>query len=94
MRGWLRRFAERAEALRSHFTSLAVHLSAACLVIEPRGSPEADAIEAIVLCAKAAEKRFGISPLWSFVSGATQGGFSATPTRPFRAPISGEMLAP
>lgn len=74
VRGWLRRFAVRAEDVRGHFWRLAYRLDASLGAIEPRGSGVADALEAIGVAAAAAVRRFGpVSSLWAFVSGATGG---------------------
>jgi len=72
-RGWLRRFAARAGEIRELFTTWAHHFDAGLGAIEARGSPEADALEAIGVAAAAAARRLGPSPLWSFVAGASGG---------------------
>jgi hypothetical protein len=72
-RGWLRRFAARAEAIRVHFTLLAHRLDPLLPPIEPRGSPPADALEAIGVAAAAATRRLGPAPLWDFVAAASGG---------------------
>jgi len=73
VRGWLRRFAERAELVRSHFTRLAHELDPALGGIEPRGSPTADALEAVGVAAAAAVRRLGPGPVWWFAAGASGG---------------------
>ena len=74
VRGWLRRFAVRAEDVRAHFWQLAHRLDASLGAIEARGSQVADALEAIGVAAAAAVRRFGpAASLWAFVSGATGG---------------------
>jgi hypothetical protein len=72
-RGWLRRFVVRAPQIRELFTTWAHHFDAGLGVIEARGSPEADALEAIGVAAAAAARRLGPSPLWSFVAGVSGG---------------------
>ncbi|MGH7751454.1 MAG: helix-turn-helix domain-containing protein [Gemmatimonadales bacterium] len=72
-RGWLRRFVVRAPEIRELFTTWAHHLDGGLGPIEARGSPEADALEAIGVAAAAAARRLGPSPLWEFVSGASGG---------------------
>ena len=86
VRGWLRRFGHRAELIRVHFTALAYRLDTTLGAVEPRGSPIADALEAMVAAAGAATRRFGEAPLWSFVAGATGGILLANTTAPFPAP--------
>lgn len=73
VRGWLRRFSLRASAIREHFTRLAHGLGADLTVVQPRGSPVTDALEAIGVAARAAAERFGAAPIWHFVAGATCG---------------------
>lgn len=72
-RGWLRRFVGRAEEIRALFSTWAHHLDAGLGPVEPRGSPAADALEAIGVAAAAASRRLGPSPLWAFVAGASGG---------------------
>jgi hypothetical protein len=87
VRGWLRRFAERAELVRGHFTRLACWLDPQAGPVCPRGSPVADAVEAIGTAAVAAARRFGptLGP-WGFASGATGGRLLCNTTAPFPAP--------
>ena len=73
VRGWLRRFAARAEAIRVLFTSLAHRFDPELPPIEPRGSPPADTLEAIGVAAAAATRRLGPAPLWEFVAAASGG---------------------
>ena len=77
VRGWLRRFAARAEALRSAFTALACALDPDPLLPGPSGSPAADAVTAILAAAVAAARRWGglasaLSP-WELASAVTSG---------------------
>ncbi|MGH9186972.1 MAG: hypothetical protein ACRD0U_14320 [Acidimicrobiales bacterium] len=72
-RGWLRRFVSRAPEIRELFSSWAHHFDASLGAIEARGSPGADALEAIGVAAAAAARRLGPSPLWAFVAGASGG---------------------
>lgn len=80
-RGWLRRFAARAGPIREHFTRLAHALDPELGSICPRGSPAADALEAIGMAAAAAARRLGpaASP-WQFAAGATGGLLLAAPS--------------
>jgi transposase-like protein len=77
VRGWLRRFAARAEALRSAFTALACALDPDPLLPGPSGSAAADAVTAILAAAVAAARRWGelasaLSP-WELASAVTSG---------------------
>ncbi len=77
VRGWLRRFAARAEALRSAFTVLACALDPDPLLPGPSGSAVADAVTAILAAALAAVRRWGelapvLSP-WELASAVTSG---------------------
>jgi hypothetical protein len=75
VRGWLRRFAERAEAVRSVFTVWLRALAADPVMPEPAGNPWADAIAAIVAAAQAVAGRFVLSTVsdWQ-VAAAVSGG--------------------
>lgn len=59
MRGWLRRFAARAEVLRAAFTRVLCALDPDPLLPAPAGSPAGDAVAAIVAAAAAAGRRWG-----------------------------------
>jgi hypothetical protein len=87
VRGWLRRLAERAEQVRSHFTRLAGWLDPQVGPITARGSPLGDAVEAIGTAAVAAARRLGpaVGP-WEFASGATGGRLLGNTNAPFPAP--------
>ena len=50
VRGWLRRFAQRAEVLRAHFTRCAVALDCELAAVLPAGNSVADALEAVAPC--------------------------------------------
>lgn len=77
VRGWLGRMAqpERAERVRVHFTRLAVWLDPRADPPGPRGSPLADAVEAIGVAAVVAARRFGPASAdpWRLAAGATGG---------------------
>ena len=85
VRGWLRRFAAKAVFLAAQFTAVAHVLDRDLGRVEPRGSPVADALEAIGVAAAAATRRFGRSPLWWFASGASAGRLLANTNSPFPA---------
>jgi hypothetical protein len=85
VRGWLRRFAAKAMFLAAQFTAVAHVLDRDLGRVEPRGSPDADALEAIGVAAAAARRRFGSSRLWWFVSGASAGRLLANTNSPFPA---------
>jgi hypothetical protein len=53
VRGWLRRFAVRAELVRAHFTRCAVALDPELGPVLPAGSGIADALEAIAVAVRA-----------------------------------------
>lgn len=73
VRGWLRRFAVHAEAVRVWFTVLAHDLDPLLGRIFPTGSLFGDAVEAVGMAARAAEKRLGSQDGWGFVSRASAG---------------------
>ena len=93
VRGWLRRFAARAEALRVHFTRLAHALDPTLPAVEPRGVGVADALEAIGVAAAAAVRCLGPAPPWWFAAGAT-GGWLLGPASPPAGNTSAPLAAP
>jgi transposase-like protein len=73
VRGWLRRFARNAEAIRVWFTVVAHGLDPLLGAISPTGSGVGDAVEAIAVAARAASLRLGLSSPWWFASKASKG---------------------
>jgi Domain of unknown function (DUF6431)/Homeodomain-like domain len=78
VRGWLRRFAERAELLRAHFTRCVVWLDPALGPVLPAGSSVADALEAIAVVARAWVLRFGLGDPWRVACRLSGGMLLAT----------------
>lgn len=70
---WQRRFSGKSAEIRELFSTHAHRLDASLGPIQPRHSPEADALEAIGVAAAAAARRLGPGPLWTFVAGASSG---------------------
>jgi hypothetical protein len=68
VRGWLRRFAGRAEVIRAHFTRWTVALDPEIGAMLPAGSGLADALEAIAVAARAWVLRFGPGDPWRIAS--------------------------
>lgn len=68
VRGWLARFAQRAEQIRAHFTRWAVALDPEFGALGPAGGSAADALEAIACAARAWVLRFGASDPWQIAS--------------------------
>jgi hypothetical protein len=68
VRGWLRRFVERADRIRAHFTRWAVALDAELGVLLPAGGGVADALEAVAIAARAWVLRFGPGDPWQIAS--------------------------
>lgn len=87
VRGWLRRFAASAEAIRSFFTVLAHHLDPLLAPLAPAGSETADALESIAAAARAAVTRFGPRPPWAFASAASVGGLLSNTSCPWAGAI-------
>jgi hypothetical protein len=87
VRGWLRRFAERAELIRAHFTRCAVVLDPELGPVMPAGSGIADALEAIAVAARAWVLRFGPGDPWRIASVLSGGLLLATRTAPL-PPVS------
>ena len=80
VRGWLRRFVERAGLLRAHFTRCALALDPELGLVLPAGSGVADALEAIAVAARAWVLRFGPGDPWRIVCRLSGGGLLATRT--------------
>jgi uncharacterized protein DUF6431/Homeodomain-like domain-containing protein len=78
VRGWLRRFAERAGLVRAHFTRCAVALDPQLGSVLPAGSGIADALEAIAVAARAWVLRFGPGDPWRIASRLSGGVLLAT----------------
>jgi hypothetical protein len=74
VRGWLRRFAGRVEAVRGVFTVLLRALAADPVMPEPAGGGWADALVAMAAAAAAAVVRFVVMvPLWEWVAAVSEG---------------------
>lgn len=74
VRGWCRRFRERAEEIRMLFTRVAFRLDPVLVELEPRPTSVLDALEAIGAAVRAGDDRFGDSGRpWEFVSRVTSG---------------------
>jgi len=84
VRGWLRRFAGRAEQVREAFTRAAAGLSADPVPPEPCGSPAGDAVAAVAAAASAAAGRWpallAVSP-WLVASAVTDGSLLSPAVR-------------
>ncbi|MCA1677605.1 MAG: helix-turn-helix domain-containing protein [Actinobacteria bacterium] len=68
VRGWLRRFARDAEAIRALFARWAFALDVELGVVLPTGSGFADAVSGIGVAARAFVLRFGPREVWSAVA--------------------------
>lgn len=73
VRGWLRRFASVAEAVRAFFTTLAHRLDPMLAPLAPAADALADAVEAVAVAARAGVQRFGPRHPWHFASAASGG---------------------
>jgi transposase-like protein len=85
VRGWLRAFTGKAEAVRSHFTRWARVLDPLGEPIEPAGNAFSDAVSAIGAASRAAVLRFGPRPQWSFLSFLSGGGLLSNTSLLYRA---------
>jgi hypothetical protein len=85
VRGWLRRFAARADQLRAFATGWAYRLDPTLGRVQPRGSPVADALEALGVAVGAAIRVLGParSP-WHVVAALTGAAMLATCPLPAR----------
>ncbi len=73
VRGWLRRFAERGELIRAHFTRWALLLDPELGPVLPAGSGIADALEAVAVAGRAWVLRFGLGDPWRIASSLSGG---------------------
>ncbi|MGI8806580.1 MAG: hypothetical protein ACR2KK_01755 [Acidimicrobiales bacterium] len=85
-RGWLRRFVKRAEEIRVTFTEWAHLFDSTLGAVEPRGSPAADALEAIGAAAASATRKLGPAPMWGFVAGVSGGRLLSNTNCPLPPP--------
>jgi hypothetical protein len=85
VRGWLRRFEERAEGIRAHFTRWAVVLDPELGPVLAAGSGIADALEAIAVAVRAWVLRFGPGDLWRIASVLSGGVLLCNTSSPFPA---------
>ena len=85
VRGWLRRFAGRAEQIRAHFTRCAVALDPELAPVMPAGSGGADALEAIAITARAWVLRFGPGEPWEIASRLSGGLLLSNTNRPLES---------
>lgn len=85
VRGWLRRFAERADRVRAHFTRWAVALDPELGAVLPAGSTVADAVEAIAVAARAWVLRFGPGDPWRIGCVLSGGVLLCNTSSPFPA---------
>ncbi len=82
VRGWLRRFAERAELIWAHFTRCAVALDPELGAVLPAGSDVSDALEAIAVAVRAWVLRFGPAEPWQIASRLSGGMLLGNTNRP------------
>jgi hypothetical protein len=79
VRGWLRRFTVRVEAVRVLFTGLLHALDPRAGPVHPSGSVFADAVEVLGRAGAAGVLRLGPCPVWEFASMASGGRLLAPP---------------
>jgi hypothetical protein len=83
VRGWLRRFAERAAEIRAHFTRWAVALDPEIGALLPAGGSVADALEAIAVATRAWVLRLGPGDPWQMASSLSGGVLLCNTSSPF-----------
>ena len=86
VRGWLRAFSVRAEAIREHFVRRAYTIDPNHDDRSVGGSTLADAVDAIGVLGIVAVRRFGPRSVWSLASFVTGGGLLYNTSWPFRPP--------
>jgi hypothetical protein len=83
VRGWLRRFAADAEAIRAHFARWAFALDPELGAIVPAAGGLGDAVEAIAVAARAWVLRFGPRAVWPLVAVLSGGVLLCNTSCPF-----------
>jgi transposase-like protein len=83
VRGWLRRFARRADQVRAHFTRCAVTLEVELGPVLPAGNGVADALEAIAVAVRAWVLRFGPGEVWRIACWLSGGVLLCNTSCPF-----------
>lgn len=81
VRGWIRRFSKRAEAIRSLFVMVLSTVMPDPVLPGPTGSLVADAVAAVTAAAEAAQVRFAMGSMsrWWFACRVSRGGLLAVP---------------
>jgi transposase-like protein len=74
VRGWLRRFARDAEAVRGHFSQWALALDVGLGPVAPAGGAFADALAVVGVAARAFVLRFGPGDAWAIAARLSGGG--------------------
>lgn len=87
VRGWFRRFAANAEAVRVWFTVMAHDLDPMLAPMAPTGTPIGDAVEAVAAAARAASLRLAPVAPWSFASMASRGRLLSNTGWPWAAAL-------
>jgi hypothetical protein len=87
VRGWFRRFAVNADAIRAWFTVLAHGLDPLLAPVAPTGTPFGDAVEAVAVAARAAWLRLAPVAPWSFASMASGGRLISNTGCPWAAAV-------
>jgi hypothetical protein len=87
VRGWLRAFSLRAEAIREHFVRWTYTIDPHHDDRSAGGSTFADAVDAIGVFGIVAVRRFGPRPVWSLASFVTGGALLCNTSSPFRRPV-------
>jgi Homeodomain-like domain len=79
VRGWLRRFAGRAELVRVFFTRVAVRVAVEVVLPQPAGSVLGDAVAAIKTAAGSVASRFDVGAVtaWRVASAVSAGALLA-----------------
>ena len=83
VRGWLRRFARDAEAIRAHFSRWAFALDSGLGPVLPAGGVFADAVAVIGVAARAFVLRFGPREVWPVIAALTGGALLCHTSCPF-----------
>jgi hypothetical protein len=83
VRGWLRRFARDAEAIRAHFSRWAFALDPELGPVLPAGGVFADAVAVMAVAARAFVLRFGAGDAWPVIARLSGGVLLCHTSCPF-----------
>ena len=86
VRSWIRRFRDKSEIIRQHFTIWALAADPSLSEIKESGSLLKDALDALGVATRCVALRFGSKPPWALASHMTGGRLLYNTNSPFPTP--------